>query len=90
MPLRNKAVKSGSSPASGSPSFERGYFCAVAVFLKENYSEGVAGSDVQSLFRQGGDWKTADPEDIETCRIHGLITPENETSAGTDASEKTL
>jgi hypothetical protein len=78
MKLRNKAAKSGSSLPTCSPySFERGYFCAVAVFLKENYSEGVAGSDVQSLFRQGGDWKKADPEDIETFRIHGLIPSEN-------------
>jgi hypothetical protein len=57
--------------------WSKGYFCAVAVFLKENYSEGVAGSDAQSLFRQGGDWKKADPEDIETFRTHGLIDPEN-------------
>jgi len=71
-------ILSGLDETPCSPSsFERGYFCAVAVFLKENYSEGVAGSDAQSLFRQGGDWRKADPEDIETFRLHDLIPSEN-------------
>lgn len=57
--------------------FERGYFCAVAVYLKESCQEGVADTMAKSLFGQGGDWRKADPEDIETFRIHGLIPAEN-------------
>ena len=57
--------------------FGRGYFCAVAVYLKESCQDGVADTMAQSLFRQGGDWQRADAEDIETFRIHGLIPAEN-------------
>lgn len=53
--------------------WSRGYFCAVAVLLKLNYSEGVSGPDADELFRSGGDWRRADPEDIETFRRHGLL-----------------
>jgi hypothetical protein len=29
------------------------------------------------LFGQGGDWRKADPEDIEMFKIHGLISSDN-------------
>lgn len=53
--------------------FSRGYFCAVAVYLKESCQEGVADTMAESLFRQAGDWQHADPEDIATFRLHKLI-----------------
>lgn len=50
--------------------FERGYFCAVSVLLREH---GQASSDVRSLFAQGGDPTEADPFDVELFREHGLM-----------------
>ena len=50
--------------------WERGYFCAVSVLLRE---EGQASSNVRSLFSQGGDPTYADPLDIELFREHGLM-----------------
>jgi len=50
--------------------FERGYFCAVSVLLRE---VGAAETCVQSLFAQGGDASKADVEDIELFREHGLM-----------------
>ena len=50
--------------------FARGYFCAVAALLRET---GNVSTDVESLFRQGGEpWK-ADQCDIELFREHGLM-----------------
>ncbi|MTK64927.1 MAG: hypothetical protein F8N15_10545 [Methanobacterium sp.] len=54
---------------SGDHDFERGYFCAVAVLLRE---QGMT-PDVQSLFVQGGDAKHADPDDRAQFEAHGLI-----------------
>lgn len=56
--------------------WNRGYFCAVATFLKENFADGVSGTESNSLFRQGGNWRVAAREDIETFKRHGLITEE--------------
>lgn len=53
--------------------WSRGYYCAIAMMLKRNYAEGVSGPDTGELFRSGGDWRQADPEDIETFRRHGLL-----------------
>ncbi|CAN7781142.1 hypothetical protein LJR296_008012 [Cupriavidus necator] len=50
--------------------WERGYFCAVAVLLRE---EGSATTAVRSLFAQGGDSTKSDPQDLALFRQHGLI-----------------
>lgn len=53
--------------------FARGYFCAVAVALKE---EGNPTTLVRSLFSCGGGAKgalEADPEDQEVFREHGMM-----------------
>lgn len=60
----------------------RGYFCAVALYLRENYQEGTSGTEADSLFRMGGDWRKADPEDIETFRAHGLLPNATMSNAG--------
>jgi len=65
------------SAAKRSHDWERGYFCAVAVLLKENFADGVSGTESNSLFRQGGDWSKAHPDDIGTFRKHGLIPDAN-------------
>jgi hypothetical protein len=49
--------------------FARGYFCAVAVLLREDGDGALA----RSLFSQGGDPSKADPQDIELFREHGLM-----------------
>lgn len=59
--------------------FERGYFCAVSVLLRETCAYGVISTDVRSLFEQGGDPKNADPEDLATFKRYGLL--KNDTSA---------
>lgn len=48
----------------------RGYFCAVAVLLRE---EGSVTPAVKSLFEQGGSALKADVEDRELFRTHGLM-----------------
>jgi hypothetical protein len=58
--------------------FARGFFCAVAVLLKETCAEGCASTEAKDLFNQGGDWRNADPEDIETFKLHCLIDPDNQ------------
>ncbi|WP_043003069.1 hypothetical protein [Comamonas testosteroni] len=50
--------------------FKRGYFCAVAVLLRE---EGSASTEVKSLFAQGGSPLDADAEDIALFKEHGLM-----------------
>lgn len=47
----------------------RGYYCAVAQALRE---EGGTTTLIESLFRNGGDWREADPEDIALFKQHGL------------------
>lgn len=49
--------------------FTRGYFCAVAVALREQGDTSL----VRSLFAQGGNSSKADPQDIELFREHGLM-----------------
>jgi hypothetical protein len=49
--------------------FERGYFCAVAVALRE---DGPV-TTVRSMFSQGGDANKADPFDIDLFVEHGLM-----------------
>lgn len=50
--------------------FERGYFCAVTVLLREC---GHVTAEVRSLFSQGGDAMLADKEDIALFVDYGLI-----------------
>jgi spermidine synthase len=52
--------------------FERGYYCAVATLLRE---EGVATTQVESIFSQGGDPDKADQIDKDLFREHGLLPP---------------
>ena len=70
---QQRRLKIGSSGCSASE-WARGYFCAVAMLVKENYQEGCHGTEVRSLFLGGGDYRLADSEDIETFRRHGLIS----------------
>ena len=51
-------------------SFTRGYFCAVALLLRE---EGCVSSEVRSLFNQGGSPLKADAADLALFAEHGLI-----------------
>lgn len=55
--------------------WEHGYFCAVAILLKETCAPGCASQEATDLFRKGGDWRKADPEDIETFKFHSLVKP---------------
>lgn len=50
--------------------FTRGFFCAVACLLHE---QGAVTAEIRSLFGQGGDWREADPEDIDLFRKYGLV-----------------
>lgn len=65
MGLNKKEVEKLSSE-----SFKRGYFCAVAVLLRE---EGCVSAEVRNLFDQGGDPKYADTIDQDLFKEHGLI-----------------
>lgn len=51
--------------------FARGYFCAVAVLLRE---EGCVTPQVRRLFRQGGDARLADEADCELFTEYGLLS----------------
>lgn len=57
--------------------WERGYFCAVAVYLKNNFVEVCFDSFIEEMFKAGGDWRNADPEDIATFRAHGLLSAQS-------------
>lgn len=46
----------------------RGFYCAVAVALREGYDNSA-----RSLFGHGGDPALADPDDIALFRDHGLM-----------------
>ena len=48
----------------------RGYFCAIAKVIE---AEDRVAADVESLFRAGGNWRLADPLDIEVFVEHGLV-----------------
>jgi hypothetical protein len=50
--------------------WNRGYYCAVAVLLRE---AGGVNHEVRSLYEQGGGADHADPYDIELFREHGLF-----------------
>lgn len=52
--------------------WERGYYCAVAVLLRE---EGHVTTAVRSLYAQGGGSRFADPVDIALFAQHGLTVP---------------
>ncbi len=47
----------------------RGYYCAVAVLLRE---AGTVTAEIRSLYEQGGDATQADPHDLEVFAAHGL------------------
>lgn len=50
--------------------WSRGYYCAVAVLLRE---EGQVTTAVRSLYAQGGGTKFADAEDVALFAQHGLV-----------------
>lgn len=50
----------------------RGYLCAIAKIIE---AEDRVTADVASLFTAGGDWRLADPLDIEVFVKHGLVPP---------------
>jgi hypothetical protein len=61
----------------------RGYFCAVANRIK---GDGQADQLSTELFKAGGDWRQADPEDIAVFELHGLIrSASNNELKATDA-----
>jgi hypothetical protein len=60
----------------------RGYFCCLAIAIKSDCAEGVTQPIHDELFTGGGDWRKADPEDVETFVRHQLITREQATAAG--------
>lgn len=62
-------------PDAHSPRVEwcRGYYCAVAVLLRE---AGCVTTEVRSLYEQGGSPEHADAEDAILFRQHGLLAPE--------------
>ena len=51
----------------------RGYYCAVAVLLRES---GCVTAEVRALYEQGGNPEHADAEDAQLFRKHGLMTNE--------------
>lgn len=53
-----------------SDGWRNGYFCAIAMLLRE---EGSATTVVRSLFRQGGGVDDIDAADLALFREHGLI-----------------
>jgi hypothetical protein len=73
--LMNLIDKPANTPSqeNESSAWTRGYFCAVASYLKENYSTGTFGTEAKSLFNMGGDYSKADDDDLTTFRAHGLI-----------------
>lgn len=50
--------------------WEQGWFAAVATLIR---LEGCATTNVDELFKAGGDPRRADDEDIELFRQHGLM-----------------
>lgn len=48
----------------------RGYYCAVAVLLRES---GCVTAEVRALYEQGGNPEHADAEDAQLFREHGLM-----------------
>jgi hypothetical protein len=52
--------------------WSRGYFCAVAVLLRE---AGCVTPEVRSLYEQGGHPEHADADDAALFLQHGLKTP---------------
>ena len=62
-----KAVAAHS--ASSGSEWRSGYFCAVAMLLRE---EGGVSAAALSLFRQGGSTESIDASDLELFREHGL------------------
>ena len=60
----------GQASEAESRGFKRGYFCAVAVLLRE---EGAATTAVKSLFSQCGSPLDADAEDIALFKEYGLM-----------------
>jgi hypothetical protein len=63
-------------PRADSPRVEwcRGYYCAVAVLLRE---AGGVTAEVRSLYEQGGSSEHADAEDAILFRLHGLLASES-------------
>ena len=68
-PVRHRNVVARTMVVPPRQDWERGYFCAVAVALRENGD----GTIVRSMFGQGGDPTKADPEDKAVFREHGLM-----------------
>ena len=53
----------------GRAEWARGYYCAVAVLLRE---QGHASAEVRSLYAQGGNAAAAHPDDAALFTAHGL------------------
>lgn len=71
--LRTLPSSERTRTSSASSAWLQGYFCAVAALLR---SEGAATAAVSELFRSGGDWRLADPDDIALFEQHGLTAPD--------------
>lgn len=64
-----RSQRGGRSSSPNRAEWSRGYFCAVAVLLRE---EGHASAEVRSLYEQGGNPQAADPDDAALFAEHGL------------------
>ena len=64
----------------------RGYLCAIAKIIEY---DGLVRPEIADLFRSAGDWKLADPFDVEIFVEYGLIQrrPRRLTSVPADSPE---
>ncbi len=69
-PSKGSNMAEGQKSEADNKGFKRGFFCAVAVLLRE---EGAATTAVKSLFSQCGSPLDADAEDIALFKEHGLM-----------------
>lgn len=68
--LTKKLDRIQAKSASQLDDFVHGYYCAVAVALRE---AGTVTKAVQSMFEQGGAPERAAPEDVELFKQYGLM-----------------
>jgi len=64
--MDNKPIR-----ANDTKDWERGYFCAIAMYLKERGTVDAIGRD---LYHAGGDPSNADREDLDVFIECGLYT----------------
>lgn len=69
--VKRAELRKGSEQGKAAPRSEwaRGWYCAVAVLLRE---EGAVTPSVLMLYETGGNAADADPEDQQLFREHGL------------------